>query len=79
MTHTAFQYHTKVLPGHRIEFSASELPEGCSATVFVILGETTPAKRRLSEILAGYPGGQLFQSGEEADAYFRAERDSWDS
>ena len=76
MTLTALQFHTTVLPGHRIELSAPELPEGGSATVFVVLADTAP-KRRLSDILAGYAGGQLFRTGEEVDAYLREERDAW--
>ena len=78
MISTAIQFRTTVLPGHRIELSAPELPEGCSATVFVVLAQTAPPKRRLSDILAGYPGGQLFRTGEEVDAYLREEHDSWD-
>jgi hypothetical protein len=79
MISTAIQFQTTVLPGHRIELSAPELPEGCSATVFVVLAPAAAPKRRLSDILAGYPGGQLFRTGEEVDAYLRAERDAWDS
>jgi hypothetical protein len=79
MTHTALQFHTRVLPGHRIELTAPDLPEGSQATVFVVLTEAPAPKRRLSEVLAGYPGGQLFRTAEEVDAYLRAERDAWDS
>ena len=79
MISTAIQFQTTVLPGHRIELSAPELPEGCSATVFVVFDQTSSPKRRLSDILAGYPGGQLFRTGDEVDAYLRAERDSWDN
>jgi hypothetical protein len=75
---TAIQLRTVILPGHRIEITAPELPEGQSATVVVLLDEPSPPKRRLTEVLAGYPGGQLFRSAEEVDAYLRAERDSWD-
>jgi hypothetical protein len=79
MISTAIQFHTTVLPGHRIELSAPQLPEGCSATVFVVLDETPGPKRRLNDILEGYPGGELFRSAEEVDVYLRAERDAWDS
>lgn len=79
MTHTTLQFQTTVLPGHRIEVSAPDLPEGRAATVFVVLGEESGPKRRLTEVLAGYPGGQLFRTAEEVDAYLRAERDAWDS
>jgi hypothetical protein len=70
---------TTILPGHRIEIQSSELPEGCSATVLVLVDETELPKRRLSDVLAGYKGGQLFRSAEEVDAYLHAEREAWDS
>jgi hypothetical protein len=79
MIQTAVQLRTTILPGHRIEVFAPELPEGRSATVVILLDETTPPKKRLSEVLAGYPGGQLFRSPEEVDAYLQAERDAWGS
>ncbi len=69
---------TKILPGRRIEIQSPELPEGRSATVFVVLDEEEMPKRPLREVLGDYPGGQLFKSAEEVDAYLRTERDSWD-
>jgi hypothetical protein len=72
------QIQTTVLPGHRIEVEAPELPEGRPATVWVVVDEADPSKRRLSENLAGYPGRGLFRTAEEVDAYLRAERDAWD-
>jgi hypothetical protein len=71
------QVQTTVLPGHRIEIQTPELPEGRAVTVVVTVNEAELPKRRLSEVLAGYPGGRLFHSAEEVDAYLRAERDSW--
>jgi hypothetical protein len=73
----SFEIQTPVLPGHRIEFEAPELPEGQQVTVVVLTDAASP-KRRLSEILAGYSGGQLFRSANEVDAYLQAERASWD-
>jgi hypothetical protein len=70
---------TTVLPGHRIEVQVPELPEGRQATVFIVLDDEPVPKRRLAEVLAAHPGGRLFRSAEEANAYLRAERDSWDS
>lgn len=75
----ALQVKTKILPGHRIEIRIPELPEGRSATVFIVLDEEEGPKRPLREVLGNYPGGTLFRSAEEVDAYLRAERDSWDS
>jgi len=71
------QIPTTVLPGHRIEVESSELPEGKSDTVLVLVNGAEQPKRRLSEVLAGYAGGQLFRSAEETDAYLRSERDAW--
>jgi hypothetical protein len=68
-----------VLPGHRIEVHVPDFPEGGLARVRIELEGASPPKRRLSEVLGGYPGGQLFGSAEEVEAYLRAERASWDS
>jgi hypothetical protein len=77
---TAMYIKTTVLPGGRIEVSVPELVEGQQATVFVVLEEKVQEpKRTLSEILRNYPGGQLFKTAAEVDAYIRAERDSWES
>src|SRR5262249_51145075 len=74
----ALQVDTTVLPGHRIEVSSPELPEGRSATVLILLKEEDMPKLPLRERLGDYPGGRLFKSAEEVDAYLREERDSWD-
>jgi hypothetical protein len=74
----AIHLQTTILPGHRIEVVVPELPEGQKATLFVVLEEPKPAKKRLSEILGDYPGGQVFQAAEQVDAYLKAERDSWE-
>jgi hypothetical protein len=74
----ALQVMTTVLPGHRIEIEVPELPVGARATVLILLEEPQPPKRRLQEVLGDYPGGRLFKSAEEVDAYLREERDSWD-
>ena len=73
------EVQTTVLPGHRIELQSLELPIGQPVTVSIRIEEEAPPRRRLSEILADYPGGQLFRSAEEVDAYLRAEREAWDS
>ena len=77
MSHSGFEFHPTILPGHRIEISAPELPEGCEAKVIV---EITPPgeKRRLSEILANYTGKGLFENARAVDEHIRRERDSWD-
>lgn len=73
------ELHTVVLPGHKIEIQAPELPVGSRAKVSIQIEEGDKPKRRLSEVLKDYPGGRLFRTAEEVDAYIRAERDSWDN
>ena len=75
---SALLVRTKVLPGHRIEIAAPELPEGRMASVFIVLDETEAVKRPLREVLGDYAGGEVFQSAEQVDAYLRAERESWE-
>ena len=73
------EFRTQVLPGHRIEIVAPNLPEGSVATVSIRIEDAEAGKkRRLNEILAGYSGGRLFRSAEELDAYVQTERDAWD-
>jgi hypothetical protein len=68
-----------VLPGHRLEISSPELPEGAKVEVIVLLPER-PRPRRISmlEFLATLPPGPLlFKTPEEANRYLQEERDSW--
>jgi hypothetical protein len=71
------QLKTRILPGGRIEVPSSDLPEGREVTLSIVLEDEEP-KRRISDILAGYPGGQLFKTGAEVDQYIKEERESWD-
>ncbi len=69
---------TTVLPGHRIEIESPELPEGAAATVLIVLNGQEGPKRPFWEVVGAYPGGELFRTAEEVDAYLREERDSWE-
>jgi hypothetical protein len=69
---------TTVLPGGRIEISSPELKPGQKTKVWIVLEPAPAEKRTLSEILGDYPGGRLFKTAEEVDAYIREERDSWE-
>jgi hypothetical protein len=76
----ALRMETTVLPGHRLEVSAPELPEGATVEVIVVLPATTPP-RRLStlEFLATLPPGPLlFKTPEDVNRYIQEERDSWE-
>ena len=57
---TALRLETIVLPGHRLEMSAPELPEGAKVEVIVVLPEQpVPARRSMLEFLATLPPGPL--------------------
>jgi hypothetical protein len=65
-----------VLPGHRIEISAREIPEGARVEV-IIVPTATPERRSVLEIIEGLHGHRLFQTPEEVRRSLQVERDSW--
>ena len=75
-------YHTTatVLPGHRIEITAPELPEGQHVQVVVISAPVPAPKTGPSalDIIESLKGHRLFQTPEEVDQYINEERNSWD-
>jgi len=77
---SALRTVTTILPGHRIEITASELPEGATVEVIVVL-PVTAEPRRLSmlEFLESLPAGpRAFPTWEEYEQFLREEKDSWD-
>jgi hypothetical protein len=76
-----------VLPGHRIEISTPELPEGATVEL-IVLPEGMPAalpaepgEPRLSalDLIASFPSGpRSAPSFEEIERNFRQERDAWE-
>lgn len=75
---TALRMETTVLPGHRLEISTPELPEGAKVEVIVVL-PATPRRRSMLEFLATLPPGPLlFKTPEDANRYLQEERDSWE-
>jgi hypothetical protein len=76
----ALRLHTTVLPGHRIEVSASELPEGSTVELIVMLPATTAATpRTILEFLDALPSGpRSFPTWEQFESEFQSERESWD-
>ncbi|HLN30343.1 MAG TPA: hypothetical protein VK395_21555 [Gemmataceae bacterium] len=71
---------TTVLPGHRIEVTAPELPEGAKVELTVVLPEKpAPPRRSMLEFLATLPPGPLlFKTPEDTNRYIQEERDSWE-
>jgi hypothetical protein len=77
---TTLRMEATVLPGHRLEISNPELPDGATVEVIVVVPEQ-PKPRRVStlEFLATLPPGPLlFNSPEDVNRYIQEERDSWD-
>lgn len=68
-----------VKPGGFIEVHSSELPEGATVEVIVLIEEPEEPKKPLKELIdfMGAAKGS-FSSVAEIDAYIRQERDSWD-
>ena len=66
-----------VQPGGCIELRSDELREGTEAEVIIIVrtGEESPRATYHSMFGSGRGG---FATAEEADAFLRRERDSWD-
>ncbi len=76
---SAVRVKTAVLPGGRIEITDPELRPGDEVEVIILAPSNGRDRRRsIADILAEAPGGRLFRSAEEVDAYLKEERDSWD-
>jgi hypothetical protein len=76
----ALRLEATVLPGHRLEITAAELPEGATVEVIVVLPrEVKPRRLSTLEFLATLPPGPLlFKTPDEANRYLQEERDSWE-
>jgi hypothetical protein len=76
----ALRVQTTILPGHRIEISAPELPEGDTVEVIVLLpARTLPPRRSLLEWLDSLPPGpRSYSTWEEVEQHLQEERDAWE-
>jgi hypothetical protein len=76
----ALRLETTVLPGHRLEVCAPELPEGATVEVIVVLPETPrPQKVSMLEFLESLPPGpHAFPTWEEYERHLREEKDAWE-
>lgn len=75
----AIKQRITVGAGGRIQIDHTDLPEGRTAEVIVLLDDPTavnPPARSLSSLFGACQG--QFASAEEADAYVRNLRDEWD-
>lgn len=81
----AVRLQTTVLPGHRIEVSAPELPEGQAVEVIVLVpghnGPHVKPRTTMADFLESLPKGpspRLFETWEEYERFLREEKESWD-
>jgi hypothetical protein len=76
----ALRLEATVLPGHRLEITAPELPEGAKVEVIVVLPQQ-PAPRFASalDFLESLPPGpRAFKTWEEYEKHLQEERNSWE-
>ena len=71
---------TTILPGHRLEISDPELPEGASVEVIVLLPEKPkPQSVSMLEFLESLPPGpRAFPTWDEYEQHLREEKDAWE-
>jgi hypothetical protein len=76
---TVLRLETRILPGHRLEISSPELPEGAEVEVIVVLpqpGKSSPVS--MVELVASLPPGpRAFPTWEEYERHLRKEKDAW--
>jgi hypothetical protein len=78
----ALRLETTVLPGHRLEVRAPELPDGAKVEVIVVL-PAQPSTRRMSmvEFLQTLPSGpspRCFPTWDEYEQQLQKEKDAWE-
>jgi len=76
----ALRLETTVLPGHRIEVTAPELPEGATVEVIIVLPEKPkPQFGSTLEFLESLPPGpRAFKTWEEYERFLQEEKDAWE-
>lgn len=77
---TALRIETTVLPGHRLEMSAPELPVSATVEVIVVLPENQerPKDSIVAFLESLPPGPRSYPTWEEFEKAFQQERNSWD-
>ena len=79
---TTLRMETTILPGHRLEISSPELPEGATVEVTVVVrDETKPPRVSMLEFLETLPPGpspRCFPTWEDYERHLREEKDAWE-
>ncbi len=76
----ALRLEATVLPGHRLEISAPELPVGARVDIIVVLPEEHPSpfESALAFLESLPPGPRAFRTWEEYEQHLREERNAWE-
>ena len=74
---------TTILPGHRIEVVAPELPEGAKVRLIVMLENSTPESNlsyvSMTDLMESLPQGpRSAQSWDHVEQNFQYERNPWE-
>jgi hypothetical protein len=71
---------TTILPGHRLEVTNPELPEGMKVEVIVVLPEKPKSQfdSALEFLESLPPGPRAFKTWEEYEKHLREEKDAWE-
>jgi hypothetical protein len=76
---TIVRAQATVLPGHRIEISAPELPEGTRVELLIVPDPMPmPGPPSALEIIESLRGHRLFQTPEHVRSHLQEEREAWD-
>lgn len=77
---TTLHIETKVLPGHRVEVCAPQLPEGAKVEVTVLLGEPSaqPKMSMIDFVKTLPPGPRAFDTWEEYERFLEEEKNPWE-
>ncbi len=77
--YNALHIKTSVLPGKKLEITSSELMEGTTVEVFVVLPKVLKQKKRSAlEVVDAFTGYSLFKTADEVNSYIQEVRNSWD-
>ncbi len=76
----ALRTETTILPGHRLEISSPELPEGATVEVIIVLPREprTPFASALDFLKSLPPGPRAFKNWEDYERHLREDRNLWD-
>jgi len=78
----ALRLETTILPGHRLEVRAPELPDGAKVEVIVVL-PAQPSLRPMSMVeflqtLPESPSPRCFPTWDEYEQHLQKEKDAWE-